>query len=52
MEISIEHEEDYSKNITKLEEMARNRAMVSSDGNESAEDDIGRMSLAQRAPRH
>lgn len=39
--ISIEQEEDYSKNITKLEEMARNRAMVSSDGNESAEDDIG-----------
>jgi hypothetical protein len=39
--ISIEHEEEYSKNITRLEEMARNRAMESSDDNEPAEDEIG-----------
>lgn len=39
--ISIEHEDDYSKNITKLEEIARNRAMASSDEKESAEDEIG-----------
>lgn len=39
--ISIEYEEDYSKNITKLEEMARNRAIASSDVKEPAEEEIG-----------